>query len=96
MGDHYLEIDFRFLSFRMPKYKKKNAKKATNSSQPYDVQVAPQIVAARERPQETTASAQESQAESFSCDKCSKSTDHLLQCAYFALWYCNVCCNIHN
>ena len=79
----------------MLKYKNKNTKKGTNSRQPYDIQAAPSVVS-RERSQETeNTSSQGSQIESFSCDKCSKSTDHLLQCEFCTSWFCNVCCNIH-
>ena len=79
----------------MPKCKKKNAKKSINNSQPYDIQAAPQIAAAKDRSQESTeTSGHGSQVESFSCDKCSNSTDHFIQCEYCASWFCNVCCNI--
>ena len=89
-------IRIPFLNFTMSKCKKKNAKKGANSGQTYDIQAAP-LVDSRERSQETeNISSQGSQTESFSCDKCSKSTDHLLQCEYCTSWFCNVSCNIHD
>ena len=81
----------------MPKCKKKNTKKGANT-QPYDVQAAP-LAATRDKSQETESTSGETtgqghQVASFSCDKCSKSTEHLLQCEYCAAWFCNVCCKI--
>jgi len=77
----------------MPKDKKKNSKKGSTNSHPYDIQAALQIASAKENTQDLSGQ-NGLLAELFCCDTCKKLTEHLLQCEHCALWACSTCSGI--
>ena len=61
---------------------------------PYGGQGSLQSTAAKDRAQDTSNSQQTTTAETSTCDKCEKHTEHLIQCEFCALWFCATCSNL--
>ena len=53
-----------------------------------------QYTTAKDRAQDTSNSQQTTTAETSTCDKCEKHTEHLIQCEFGALWFCATCSNL--
>ena len=80
----------------MPKYK--NSNKKTVKKTPYGAQGTTQpSTTAKGTSQASSTDSQptETRAETSStCDKCEKRTEHLIQCEFCALWFCDTCSSI--
>jgi len=62
--------------------------KNSNKKTPYGGKGSFQSTAAKDKPQ---APSNSRQPETSTCDKCEKHTEHLIQCEFCVLWFCDMC-----